>query len=501
MPNPNVSFGGSSLVIPGAFSVIDATQMLPASRGLSNVMAILGDCTGGRPGVPLYFRNGDDAKRVLRSGALVDAIRIAYDPADNSDVPGADLIIAIRLDPATQSTLSLLGSVSASLTLTSVDYGVWTTGISVKVEAGSVSGKKVSIKYTDTVQGLITEVWDNIASTRAAILDAINNGIAGQRGPSAYVTAVLAGDTTVPVNVAYTALASGVDGTTTSTQWTNAFTTLQSENVDIIVPVTQDQTVAAQAQAHVDLMSGLKYRAERIAIVGSSNNFATNALYLADLLTNAAALASSRVALVAPGIKRPNVSGVLTTYGPEYMAACIGGLIAGQQIGESPTFKYIKAVGLDFGFTNADLENLLLYGVTPVQFVKDHGFRITQGITTYQSDNNPMFREISVRRVGDYLMKTIRTRLETEFVGGRGDSASIKAMQSRVESTLSSLVADRIITAYRNVAISIQSSIARVSFEFSPVEPINYIEITGYAKPGSLSVSFSGQSGFNGTVA
>lgn len=492
MPNPNVNFGGSSLVVPGAFSIIDASQMVPASKGLGNVLAILGDSTGGTPAIPQYFRNGDDAKRVLRSGGLLDAIRMAFDPAANPDVPGADLIVAIRLNPATQSSLALLGASGTLITVTSRDYGVWTTGIQVKVEAGSTSGKKITVKYVDSTQGTITEVFDNQA-TGAAAVTAINAG-------SQFITAVLGGGTEPLANVVYTSLATGVDGTITSTQWTNALTALQVEDVDIVVPITQDQTIAAQVKSHVETMSGMNFRKERIAYVGSSPTFATNALYLADLTTNAAALASSRVALVAPGVRRPNAAGVTTLYGPEFMAAIIAGLTAGQQVGESPTYKFVKAVGLDFGFSQTDLTSLLIAGITPVQFVKDQGFRITQGITTWQADANPMFREISVRRVGDYLMKTIRARLEREFVGGRGDSQTLTAMGARCVSTLSEMVQDRVITAFQNVAISIQASVARVSFEFSPVEPINFIEITGYAKPGSLSANFTGQASFTGAT-
>lgn len=500
MPNPNVNFGGSQLINPGAYSVINASQLVPASKGLGNVLALIGECTGGVPATPQFFRNGDDALRVLRSGPLVDGIRFAFDPSANADVPGADLIVAIRVNPATRSTLALSGSTGIALTLTSIDYGLWTTGISVKVEAGTTSGKKITIQYIDSAQGTILEVFDNVTSTAAAAVAAINNGISGQRGPSVYVTAVAGADTTAPVNLVFTPLASGVEGTTTSTQWTNAFNALQTEDVDIIVPISQDQTVAAQVKSHCETQSGLKFRKERIGFVGSSPAFATNALYLADLQTNALALASSRVALVAPGFRRPNAAGVTTLYGPEYMACAIGGIVAGQQVGESPTFKFIKAVGIDFGFTYSDLESLVLYGVTAVQFVRDQGFRINQGIMTYQTDANPMFREISVRRVGDYLMKTIRTRLEREFVGGRGDSATLRAMGERIISTLNEMVQDRVITAYRDVAISVQSSVARVSFEFSPVEPIDFIQITGYAKPGSLSASFTGQASFTGAT-
>lgn len=500
MPNPNVQFGGSSLVLPGAYSVIDASQLVPASRGLGNVLAILGDATGGQPGVPLYFRNGNDAKAILRSGGLLDAIRFAYDPALAPDRPGADLIVAIRLDPATQSTLALAGSTGTSITLTSVDWGVWTTNIKAKVEAGTTTGKKVTIQYVDAAQGTINEVFDNVAATRAAIIAALNSGIAGQRAASSFVTAAAGADATVPVNVAFTALATGIDGTTTSTQWTNALNALQAVEVHLIVPLTQDQTIVAQVQAHVEQMSGLQFRQERLAFVGSSNNFATNALYLADLQTNAAAIASSRVALCAPGIKRPNANGVLTTYGPEFLAATIAGLVAGQQVGDSPTHKYVKAAGIDFGFTTTDQVSLILAGVTCVEFVRGQGFRVVQGVTTWQQDANPMFREISVRRVGDFLMQDIRRTLEAEFVGGRADSMTLAAMLARVVSRLNQAVADRVIVAYQNVSLSLQSSVARVSFEFSPTEPLNFILITGFALPTSLAVSFTGQASFGGAT-
>lgn len=500
MPNPNVGFGGSTLVVPGAYSVIDATQMVPASRGLANVVALIGQATGGVPGVPQYFRNGDTARRVLRSGDLLDACGFAFDPAASPDVRGADLIVAIRINPATQSTLNILdGSSGVSVTLTSRDYGLWTTNIFAKVEAGSLTGKKITVQYADPQQGTIYEIFDNVVATQAAFVAAINSGI-GSRPPSAYVTAAV-GAGTIPANLTLTALAGGVEGTTTSTQWTNAFNALQVEEVQIVVPLTTDQTVAAQAAAHCDLMSGLKERSERIAFVGSSNVFATNALYITDLTTNAAALADSRTVLWAPGIKRPNASGVVTTYNPSFLAAAMAGLAAGQQVGETPTFKLIKAVGIDFGFTYSDLESLILAGVSAIQFVKNKGFRVAQCVTTYQSDANPMFREFSVRRVGDYLMRTLREDLEAGFVGGRQDQQTLNAMASRVGSVLTDMVADRVIVAFRNLAIAAVSSVVRVSFEFAPTEPINFVEITGYAKPASLAASFTGQDSFTGTSA
>ena len=501
MPNPNVSFNGAALINPGAYSLIEASELVPSSQGLATVVAILGDATGGQPGVPYFFRSGSTAQSVLRSGPLLDAIRFAYDPANDGISGGADLVIAIRLDPATQSTLSLAGATGTPVVLTSRDFGAWTTGIQVKVETGSTSGKKVTIQYVDPNLGTITEVYDN-QTNAAAVIAAINGGIAGGQGPSQFVTAASATGTDPLTNVAFTPLAGGVDGTTTSTQWTNALAALLLEEVDIIVPVTEDPTITALVQAHVATASSTKTRKERMAIVGGAlaSGFATSDLYVADLVTKAAALANERVMLVAPGVKRPNSSGVLTTFGPEYLAAIIAGLAAAQTVGDSPTGKYIKAVGLDTQFSPTQTETLLLAGVAPVVFRKSQGFRILQAITTWQTDNNPIHREYSVRRVGDVLMKDIRTTLENTFIGARGDATTVNSMLTTVVARLQRFLSDRAITAFRNVSITVANTVASVSFEFSPTEPIDYILITGTAKPGSLSVTYTGQDSFNGTV-
>jgi hypothetical protein len=499
VPNPNVVLGSTAVIRPGAYSTIDASQLVPASLGLANVIAVIGDATGGKPNTPLFFRSGDAAKSVLRSGDLLDGIRMAYDPSSDPNVGGADLIVAIRTNPATQATLNLAGASGTLVTLTSADYGVWNNAIQAKVEAGT-TGKKITIQYVDAIEGTLLEVFDNLTSGPVAVA-AINNGI-GNQPPSRFVTAASGVGTEALVNVAFTSLSGAVEGTSTSTEYTNALVKLETEDVNLVVPLTFDPTITALVKAHVEAMSTVKNRRERIAIVGGSlaSGFGTTALYVADLVTKATTLASSRVLLVGPGIKRPNAAGVSTLYGPQFLACIIAGIASAQEIGQTPTAKYIKAVALDTAFSGDQLETLLLAGVCPVAFRKDEGFRIEQALTTYQTDANPMFREFSVRRVGDFLMANLRKRLEKDFVGARGDSGTASAMLQGVVSLLNKMLSDRVITAFRNVTISIVSSVARVQFEFSPSEPINYILIRGAAKPGSLAVSFTGQDSFSGAV-
>jgi hypothetical protein len=501
MPNPQIVFNGAQIILPGAYSKIDASELVPSSQGLATVLSIIGDATGGTPGVPYFFRSGDQAKAVLRSGDLLDAIRMAFSPSLNTEEGGADLIVAIRTNPATQSTLALVATAGTGITLTSRDYGLWTTSIQASVAAGSVSGKKITIQYADPNLGTIIEVFDNQTNI-AALVTAINSGIAGGQAASQFVTAVAGVGTDPLTNVALTNLAGGVDGTTTSTHYTNALTVLQNEAVDIVVGMTTDPTITPLIQAHCDSMSGVKNRRERICFVGGSTvgSFGTTDLYVADLVTKAAALASSRAVLCAPGIKRPDANGVLKTYGPHFLAACLAGLAAAQELGQTPTGKYLKVVGLDCAFTPTQQETLLLGGVCPVEFLKDQGFRVVQCLTTWQTDNNPINREFSVRRLGDALMKDLRSQLERNFLGARGDSTTVNSMLSLVVQRLQRFTSDRAINGFRNVSVTIANSVARVSFEFTPTEPVNYILITGTAKPASLAASYSGQASFNGTV-
>jgi hypothetical protein len=499
VPNPNVVLGATNVIRPGAYSQIDASELVPSSLGLGNVIAILGDATGGAPGTPLFFRSGEAAKDTFRSGDLLDGIRFAYDPANDPNVAGADVVCGIRLNPATRSTLALLGASGTLVTLTSVDYGAWTVGIQVKVEAGTTTGKKITIQYIDATEGTILEVFDNLATGPAAVA-AINTGISPSTPASRFVTAVSGGGTESLVNIAFTALAGGAEGTTTSTHWTNALAALENEEVDLIVALTNDPTITALVKGHVEAQSSVKNRKERLAFVGAAPavGFGTTALFVADCVSKAQTLGSSRVVLVAPGVKRPNLSGVTTLYPAQFTGAALAGIAAAQQIGQTPTAKLVKALAIEAQFNGDQLETLLLGGVCPVVFRKDQGFRCEQCITTYQTDANPLFREFSVRRVGDFVMKNLRLRLEREFVGARGDQGTVNAMLESVKSLLNQFVSERVIVNYRSVTINLTGGTARVSFEFAPTEPINYVLIEGHAKPASLAVSFSGQASFSG---
>jgi hypothetical protein len=141
-----VFFNGRLLVSPVTASVVDDTAMYNPNLSVGNVLAIVGKSDGGVPDSVIRFGSAAQAKAVLRTGEALKAIEKAFDPS--SQTTGPSEVVFIRVNPATQSTLSLLdANAAAAIDLTSSDYGLYTTGLKVKVESGSVSGKLVSTEF------------------------------------------------------------------------------------------------------------------------------------------------------------------------------------------------------------------------------------------------------------------------------------------------------------------------------------------------------------------
>jgi len=133
----------------------------PLSVGSPKIVAIIGQASGGTPGVPLSFTDPGTATQVLRDGDLLRAVRRCFNPSTDPDaLPGASVIIAIRLNPATQAKANLVDATpTAVINLTAQNYGQLDNQIFVAVAAGTTTGKKITV--TNPVSG-VTTVGDNL---------------------------------------------------------------------------------------------------------------------------------------------------------------------------------------------------------------------------------------------------------------------------------------------------------------------------------------------------
>lgn len=139
----SVFFGGRLITTPTTASVVEDSGLANKNLSVGNVTALIGRSAGGKPGVPLRFGSPSEARAVLGSGELCDAIVKAFDPSAQTGSP--QTVIGLRVNPAVQASLNLLDSASAPvIVLQSTDYGQRANQVKIKVEAGSTIGKKIT---------------------------------------------------------------------------------------------------------------------------------------------------------------------------------------------------------------------------------------------------------------------------------------------------------------------------------------------------------------------
>lgn len=363
------------------------------------------------------------------------------------------------------------------------------TGITAVVLDGN--GEKPTLNGLDglTTQDVKTTAY-NVTGTLQAVVDWINSG------SESFVTATRAtGATKAPVAVAFTYLSGGTDGTTTNTEWSNAFTTLQGEDVQWVVPLTGTAAIHAMADAHCVYMSNVA-RQERRAIVGMASGSTD-----AQAIAAAKAINSDRTSLTHIGIYDYDANNNLVLFEPWIAAAMIAGAFAGVNPGTPLTNKAIKARGLERKLRNpTDTDALITGGVLCLEDTPN-GYKVVQSVTTWLLNTNYNRREVSVGVALDYTMRSVRNAVD-ELRGSKNNPITLSLAVERTESVLRELArpepsgpgvlaGDAANPAYKNITASADGDILRVEFQASPVIPVNYIPVTCFPVPYSGTASVS----------
>lgn len=110
----------------------DTSAITGSSSGSDKLVMLIGSATGGKPGTVYKVRNYIQAKQIFRSGELLDALELAWNPSGQST--GAGDVLAIRVEDATNATL-----LQGSTTFSSKLYGGDANAIQVKFATESVS--------------------------------------------------------------------------------------------------------------------------------------------------------------------------------------------------------------------------------------------------------------------------------------------------------------------------------------------------------------------------
>lgn len=466
---------------PGSYTAIDASGLLTQGLGASGIVAVIGQGLGaasyaavGQNAAALpAFTTTQQALNTFAGGDLLDGVGMLFDPSSDPNLTGgASVVIALKVNPSTQSTVTLASATGPAVVLTSQAYGVGPNALAATVVPGSTAGT-VALSLNNTTTGAL-ELFDNLASA-AALLTAVN-------ATSALANAALAPAAvgTVALITAAAAPFSGGSDTlsATFTDWQNCLNLLKQLRVNSVVALSSDPSIASAVQAHCSFMCG-QGQSERDGFVGIQNGPGVLAT-LPQIKQQTLALNSRHIRACVQNVSRFNSKGVLTVFPPHFMGCIAAGMQAGAPVGFPLTNKYIKAqaIAQDPGFNPLDNSNdLIAAGALVARRVDGQGIRWVRNVTTYQQDNNLAFVEGSVNQAVNYAAFTLRNALQFA-VGRPGFSGTANAIKSTAYNVLDQLITSGAVRGYNSFTITPVADAYQISLALAPVLPVNFIVTT-----------------------
>ena len=415
-----------------------------------------------------------------------NALKVRYTGAEATGVmtiTGA----AVTLQAPTGTTVATIDLNSYKTVQELVDRINVVSGFAASVQDGN--GTKMALNGLDYVTAQDVKTADYVATAHLqAIVDWFNGTSEG------FITATRAAAVgTLPANLPFTYLAGGSDGVVTNSEWAAAFTTLQSEDVQWVVPVSSDASIHAMADTHVAFMSNAG-RKERRSIVGTTLGTSD-----ADAIMAAKALNSDRTSLVHLGYYDYDAAGALVLQPPYLLAAMIAGAFSGVNPGTALTNKTLKVRGLERKLRNPTDTDVLING--GVMCVEDTptGYKVVQSISTWLTNDNYNRVEVSVGVACDFVARNWRNALDV-LRGEKANAILLARAASITESTFRELArqepqgpgvlaGDAESPPYKNIRFTIEGDVLRGEAQVSPVIPANYVLLTLFAVPYSGSAS------------
>jgi hypothetical protein len=296
------------------------------------------------------------------------------------------------------------------------------------------------------------------------------------------------------------------------TNWFEALEALEAAEAQIIVPLpSQSMSSIFRATVnHCENMSSIANRKERVAFIGAQKGVTPAALIgteeiavedigilegvqgddaeevlsgnVEDLVNFKLSdnYTSNRCVYMYPDAIVRNVSGTnIELHGFYMCAAAAGYLSAKQNVAIPLTNKSLSGFALtrDKIFRPVIQNSLGGVGATLVEPVTGGG-KVMAGRTTSQS-GYVEDEEISIIFIRDMVKRTLRNSLKA-YVGGVQSSDTNNLISARVNSIMSALVTQGLVTGYKNIRVEqdkVDPRQINVYLQFAPAYPINYVFI------------------------
>lgn len=320
-----------------------------------------------------------------------------------------------------------------------------------------------------------------LSGTPVVFGNALDSFISALNIGSTFVSAARAtGGSAVPANTVSPAyLTGGGEGTTTITQWQEAFRLLRKRRVTTIVPLTRDAAVHSLLASHlVERAGALRSEANGYVGIGTADGAGETR---SNIKSQIRALSTRHISALSEECQRFDpTTGVATWYPPYIYASIAAGMQAGSPIGEPLTRKRpnVTDVRNDSSWSaENDGSEMIDAGLMFSEKNDNAGIRWVRSITTHLADDNVVFTEMSANEAANTAVFELRTQLEIK-IGQRGLAGTVAVIKGLANDTLGRLIDDEIIVAYRALQVEQIGDVFPVSVEIAPVLPINFIPIT-----------------------
>jgi hypothetical protein len=301
----------------------------------------------------------------------------------------------------------------------------------------------------------------------------------------------------IPADFGLTNLTGGTDGvasTGTGGDWDDGLTAIQDININHVVCLTTDAAVHALLGTHLTYMAG-RGKNERNGFCGCPAQ--TN---IGDLWTKTLALNNRNLSFCAQQINVYDHTGTATWFDPQYTAVLACGCDAGRLTDVSLIWANVDVLdvkdnpddGADSWTVRDNLEDLLAHGVLVLRKDVATGLRKwSRDVTTYLTDQNPIFCSVYANESTNISVKNVRAVLEA--VIGRGTfTGTVQTIRQIVLGELGRQKANNEIKDYdpRSIAITDFGNGFDVDYRFAPTEAVTWIRQTAHvARMSSTTVA------------
>jgi hypothetical protein len=292
-------------------------------------------------------------------------------------------------------------------------------------------------------------------------------------------------------------LSGGARGTSTNTDWQEAFDILIQNRVNHVVPlISEDLT----GQGYGSTATFASVMAQLTSFVSDANGIEKNecGAYVGmngsktELITQATDFQDKHIQLTGQKSTWLNVSSTLTEMDEWATAVAAAGMRSGMdEVGEPLTWKYINTSTISQSSSwdpldRTDANALIKAGVLFAEYIDNKGYRWVRDLTTYSRDDNLAKIQGSVVDITRYIAYGLRQYIENLFTGLKAKPTNATAIKDAVDDYMDqartdniivdsiNLVTGAIVRAYNNIRVKISGNVVTIRCNYFPAVGIEF---------------------------